>query len=145
MATRDEVLRFRIETQGVKDVEKVADAFDTVKKSADNADPAAKKLIDDLERLGKEKGAVESFVRLKAQLTETRDRLTQATAGLEALRKEFGNADGSSKQVTAQFKKAEQAIADLTKAERAQALEFQKASGALAKAGIDADKLADAD
>ena len=145
MPTRDEILRFVAQVEGKKDVEGMGKAFDVVGKAAENADPAAKKLIDDLERLGQDKAAIESFVKLKAQLTETRDKLAQATTGLEALRKEFGSADGSSKKVTQAFAAAEKAVADLTKAERAQSVELQKVTGALGKAAIDTTKLADAD
>lgn len=145
MPTRDEVIRFFAQVQGQKDVEGIGKAFDAVGKAAEAADPAARKLVEDFERIGKDRSAIESFVKLKAQLTETRDKLTQASAGLDSLRNEFGKADGSSKQVTAAFKRAEQAVADLSRAERLQSVELQKTAGALNKAGVDVNKLADAD
>jgi TP901 family phage tail tape measure protein len=145
MPTRDEVIRFLAKVDGKKDVDAIGQSFDDLAKAALKADPAAKKLVDDLERIGKDQGTIQSFVKLKAQLSETRDRLGQATAGLAQLRAEYDANDKSSGKVTAAFRRAEQAVADLTKAERLQSVELQKTAGALAKAGVDASNLAAAD
>lgn len=142
---RDEIMRFVAQVDGQKDVAKMGDAFDAVGKAADKADPEAKKLIDDLERLGKDKTAIAAFVKLKAELSETGTKLAGAKTELERLRKEFGNADGASKTVQKSFQAAEREVERLTKAENRQNVELAKLSGSLKKAGVDTANLAAAD
>lgn len=145
MATRDEKIRFIAEVAGRKDVESMGQAFDTVGKAADKADPAAKALIDDLERLGKDKSAVQAFVKLKAELSETGPKLAAAKSELERLRGEMAKTDTVSKSLQKSFDAAEKEVAKLTKAENRQTVELAKLSGQLTKAGVDTNSLAAAD
>jgi TP901 family phage tail tape measure protein len=145
MATRDEKIRFIAEVEGKKDVEGMGQAFDAVGKAADKADPAAKALIDDLERLGKDKSAIQAFVKLKAELAETSPKLATAKAELERLRVEMGKTDTVSKGLQKSFDAAEKEVARLTKAENKQTVELVKLGGQLAKAGVDTNNLTAAD
>ncbi|HWU51575.1 MAG TPA: hypothetical protein VN153_02060, partial [Tahibacter sp.] len=145
MANRDEILRFVAEVEGKKDVDGIGKAFDAVGKAAEKADPEAKKLIDDIERIGKDKSAIQAFVKLKAELTDTGTKLAGAKGELERLRGEMGKSDTASKGLQKSFNAAEKEVARLTTAQNKQSVELQKLTGALGKAGIDTNKLADAD
>lgn len=145
MANRDEILRFVAQVEGKKSVEEVGKAFDAVGKAAEKADPEARKLIDDIERVGKDKSAIQSFVKLKAELTETGTKLAGAKTELERLRGEMGKSDTASKSLQKSFNAAEKEVDRLTKAENRQSVELQKLGGALTKAGFDTTKLTEAD
>lgn len=142
---RDEILRFVAQVDGQKDVEGVGKAFDAVGKAAEKADPEARKLIDDIERVGKDKSAIQAFVKLKAELADTGTKLAGAKTELERLRGEMSKSDTVSKGLQKSFSAAEREVTRLTASENRQSVELQKLTGALGKAGIDTNKLAEAD
>lgn len=142
MAVRDEIIRLLLEMEGEQDVAKLTRALRDLETQGGETGATAGKLADEFEQLQAVDKAVSSFVKLKASLADTDARLEQAKAGLAALNAEFSDSDRSSSAVSKQYARAEQELARLTEQQRRQTLELQRASGALAKAGVDTNKLA---
>lgn len=144
MASRDEILRFIVETSGDKELVSLAKALDGVAKASEDAAPEAERLLSELERLTRLQDNITQFVKLKASLQETGDQLFLARDGLKRLNSEFSATDRSSSSVAKAFQSAEKAVSSLTEQERAQELALKKLDGALQKAGLDTSQLGNA-
>jgi TP901 family phage tail tape measure protein len=145
MATRNEILRFTVEVEGTKDVAGLAGALDSVTKAAAAGEPEAAALVDELEQLQQVGKAVNALAGLKARLQETGDNLFLAKRGLADLNAQFSATDRSSAAVNKAFKAAEKSVADLTRRERELEVAVQKASGTIAKHGLDVNNLTKAE
>lgn len=132
MATRDEILRFLIETTGAKDLDGLRAALERVAAEAEQGEPAAKALIDELDQLARQSAAADRLYETGAALVKLQDDLKGARAGLATLAQEFDENDRSSKGVNKAFKDAEATVAKLEKRYAAQ-VEAAKRAGAAAK------------
>lgn len=133
----EEAFRVVLETEGIEGVEKLRKALKEVGDASETAAGQTEELFDELTDLKKTDDAIGAFVKFKAALADTDTRLAAARAGLEKLNQEFDRSDTSSVRVNRAFAQAEQQVERLTKQQRAQTLELQRASGALSKAGVD--------
>ncbi|MBL8301098.1 MAG: phage tail tape measure protein [Rhodanobacteraceae bacterium] len=145
MTTRDEILRFVVQTEGSEGLKKTAANIDAVTTAAAAGEPKAQALVDELAQLANVGNSIKSFVRLKAELSDTGTKLANAKTELERLRDEMGRSETVSKGLQRSFNAAEREVDRLTKAENRQSVELQKLGGALSKAGVDTTKLAEAD
>ena len=143
MATRDEILRFLVDVTGEKDLDALANALEGVGNQSKESEAKTKGLVDRLDKLTDTARGAADFVRLKAALSETTDKLEAAQNGLEGLNEEFDRSDKSSRKVSKAFADAEKQIAALTKEQNQQSVALQKTSAELEKAGVDVNQLAD--
>lgn len=144
MATRDEVIRFLIQTAGDKELAALAREMEAVAKSGDAAGEDIDAFVSELDKLAKIDRNIGAFVRLKAELSDTGSKLDAAKVRVAALEREFANADAPTAKLERSLKKATDEVARLTVEQNKQRAAFGAASGALAKAGVDTDKLATA-
>lgn len=98
-------------------------------------------LAAELQALGSADKVVSDFTRLKATLRETDTQLDEARTALTRLNQEFGRSDRDSRRASDAYRHAEQQVERLSRQQRAQTLELQRASGALNKAGVDTRNL----
>lgn len=145
MGNRDEKIQFVVDTVGAKDVDALSQSFTAVGDAAAKADPKAQALVDEFNNLREATKAVQSLASLKAQLQETGDKLFLAKRGLADLNAQFSATDRSSGAVSKAFKAAEKAVSDLTAKERELDVAVQKASGTIAKHGLDVNNLTKAE
>ncbi|MCQ4164706.1 tape measure protein [Tahibacter harae] len=144
MATRDEILRFVAQVEGQEGVKKMGDSFDSLAKSADEADPKARALIDELDRLTKTEAAVKGFAALKAQLQETGDKLFLARQRTKELETEFSNTLEPTKKLEKDLAKARAEVARLAVEQNKQTAALQRAENVIKGAGYDLNQLAKA-
>lgn len=144
MATRDEILRFVAQVDGQDAVKKMGDSFDTLGKAADNADPKARELIDQLDRLATTEKAVNGFAAIKAKLQETGDSLFIARQRVKELETEFNNTLEPTKKLTKELDKARGEVARLATEEQRQTAALQRAQNVIKGAGYDLNNLAKA-
>lgn len=144
MATRDEIIRFIIQTQGADGIEALSKSLKDTGAAGAEAEPEVRALVDELGRLADSDKAVSGFVSLKAELAEVETQLGVAKNNLDELTASFDRNDTSNKRITASFALADKTIASLTARQSELAVELAKTSGALDKAGIDANSLTDA-
>lgn len=142
MATRDEILRFVANVEGQEGVKKMGDSFDALGRAADDADPKAQELIDQLDRLTKTEAAVRSFSALKAQLQETGDKLFLARQRTKELEAEFNNTLEPTKKLEKDLAKARAEVARLAVEQNKQTAALQRSENVIKGAGYDLNKLA---
>jgi len=142
MATREEILRFKIEAEGERSLLKLSDGLESVKVSAGASETAAGKLIEQLEGLEKTARAAASFERLSAAASNTSAELLDAREAVDKLGKELEQTDKPSKELTKSFKDAEKAVSKLEKEQTKQTAALSKSGDALREAGVDTTKLA---
>lgn len=141
MASRDEILRFIVETSGDENVIKLAKAIAEVGKASGEAAPEADKLLDELERITRLGNNIQQFVKLKAELADTEAKFNAAQKSARALADELSRSAATSKEVNAAYAKSDKQLATLTEQYAAQTLALKKLEGGLQKAGIDTANL----
>lgn len=144
MATRDEVIRFLIQTAGDKELAALAREMQDVAKAGDAAGEDIDGFVAELDKLAKIDRTIGTFVKLKSELTETGSKLDTAKQRVTELEREFAAADKPTAKLQRSLKSASDEVARLTTEQNKQRAAFGAASGALAKAGVDTDKLATA-
>jgi tape measure domain-containing protein len=142
MGMRDETLRFVAEIEGKKEALAIGKAFDVIGEAAENADPKAQALVDDIERLAKTDKAISGFAALKAQLQETGDKLFLARRRLDELQTEFDNTLEPSKKLTKELERARAEVARLAVDQNRQTAALQRAENTIKGAGYDLNQLA---
>lgn len=144
MATRDEVIRFLIQTAGDKELSALAREMEALAKSGEGAGEDIDAFVSELDKLAKIDRNIGTIIRLKSSLTETASKLDEAKVRVTALEREFAAADAPTAKFERSLKKATDEVARLTVEQNKQRAAFGAASGELAKAGVDTDKLATA-
>lgn len=144
MASRDEILRIVLQTEGKEKADALAAAIDEIGKSSGGAEKPAEALVAALGELTATSKNIQGFVSLKAAIADTETRLIAARNGLATLNSEFDRSDTSNRKITSAFKAAEKAVADLTAQETRLQVELAKSQGTLEKSGVDTTKLAEA-
>lgn len=135
MATRDEILRFVIQTEGSDDLKSTAKSIDAVTAAAAAGEPKAQALVDELSKLSEASGAINSLGRLKIELAQTGTALGNAKRQLDNLNAEFGEAGPKTAAATKALAKAAGEVDRLAKRERELEVAVQKAQGTIEKHG----------
>ncbi len=144
MASRDEILRFVLETKGVGDVDALAASLDKVGHSGTAAKREIDPLLDELGRLVGQAKAVEEALNLERALAKNGSALAAAKKSLADLNDEFDRSDKSSTEVAQAFALAEKQVKTLSAEELKLQNAYARATGALKEAGVDTTKLATA-
>ena len=141
MSTREELLKFKIQTDGERDLAALAGKLLDLSKGSDTAAAQAQQLVDELHKLSTVSTGIKGFVALKASLTDTSDALEKAKTRLAAVRGEFDAADAPTKRLEKSLAKASAEVDRLTKSQNKQQAELQRTSNLLKSSGVDIDKL----
>lgn len=147
MASRssfEEVIRLSLETEGGVNAEKLAAAIRKVTDQALAGDDTVSGFVEELDKLAKLDNNIASFVKLKAQLTDTASKLEAAKVKVVDLQLQFNQTENPTAKLTKELERARNELSRLTTEQNKQRAAFGAASGALAKAGVDTDKLATA-
>ena len=123
MASRDEILRFIVETSGDESVIKLAKAIAEVGKASGEAAPEADKLLDELERITRLGNNIQQFIKLKAELADTEAKFNAAQKSAKELADELSRTAATSKEVNSAYAKSDKEVAALTDKFAAQSLE----------------------
>jgi TP901 family phage tail tape measure protein len=137
----DEVIRLIIQASGEQDISKISSAVTEAKRSFDTLSEPAQQALSEIEKLTQQAGRVEGFAALKAQVTDTSNRLNAAKAGLAALNTEFDRTDTSNAKINRSFAQAEAQVASLTKQHNALSAQLTTSGAALERSGVDTQNL----
>lgn len=105
-------------------------------------DSAAAGLSSELERLNKQQGLIDAFVRQKTAVGDASKAMADAQANAQKLGKEMSAIEEPTKRQQAAFDKARAAAKSASQELQAQQLRLQELRGALSQAGVSTDGLA---
>ena len=140
-AKREELLEFKIKTDGERELAALGSRLLELSKGSDVAAEQAQQLVDELQKLSTVSAGIKGFVALKASLTDTADALEKAKTRLSAVRAEFDATDAPTKKLEKSLAKATAEVDKLTKSQNRQQAELARTSNLLKSSGVDLDKL----
>lgn len=141
MATREEILRFVVQTEGGDGLRTVTKDIDALAVAAKNGEPEAQALLDELSRLSEATNAVNALGRLKVQLADTGVKLGEAKRKFDDLNASFGVAGPKTQAQTKALAKLGNEVEKLAKEEGKLQVAVLKASGTIEKHGGDVNNL----
>ena len=140
-AKREELLKFKIEADGDRDLANLASKLLELSKGSDVAADQAQQLIDELQKLSSVSAGIKGFVTLKASIADTSAQLVKAKQQLASVRAEFDATDAPTKRLEKSLARATAEVDKLTKSQNKQQAELQRTSNTLRASGVDIDKL----
>ena len=135
-AKREELLEFKIKTDGERELAALGSRLLELSKGSDVAAEQAQQLVDELQKLSTVSTGIKGFVALKASLTDTADALEKAKARLAGVRAEFDAADAPTKKLEKSLAKATAEVDKLTKSQNRQQAELARTSNLLKDTGV---------
>lgn len=138
-------VRIKVGTDGLENITKLGDELEAAGGSAKLFDAEAKRLADELARLGREQGLIDQFKKTKTAVLEAGTAMDAAQADAKALAREItATVVPTTAQATA-MDKVRTAARAAEDAYQAQRVELKQLAGQLAAAGTSADQLAAAE
>jgi len=139
--SRDETLRIKFESTGIEQVDALGKALEELANSSNSFAPKATEMVEQLNKIGEQTRAIDTFLQLKAAAGETSEKLTAATSGLGDLNAQFDRTDTSSRAVSSAFSKAQAEVSNLTAQHNRLTAQVATAGNALRAQGIDTEHL----
>jgi len=138
----EEAIRLYVETTGDDDLGKLTDQLLKLSKGSDAAADRAGELLGELEKLASVSSKIQTFTRLKGDLSETAGALDAAKVKLAGLGAEFDRTTQPSEKLQRSMAKAAAEVERLSKQQNRQQVELIRTTQALGSAGVDTGKLA---
>jgi tape measure domain-containing protein len=145
MATRDEVLRFRIETQGGKEVVKLANQVTELGDASGEAEKQANALLGEFANTSRLQQAVGQYRELGTAVTETERKLGEARTKVTQLSEAINASAAPTAKQTAEFAKARQELERLGAKQADQRNKLRELRSELDAGGVSATRLATAE
>lgn len=139
--TWEEVLRFKLETEGDKELDKLADGLRALGDSSDESAGQAQQLLTELEKLVTTSSNIRQFTALKATIADTGTQLEKAKTRMAELAAEVDRTDKPTQKLNRALQRAGSEVERLSKLQNRQSAALGAVSGALSKAGVDTEKL----
>ncbi len=142
MAARNiEILEVQLKATGDEEADRLRKSILELAKSGDAAEEDISGFVEALDRLAKIDRALSSLTKLRSGLSETAVNLDKARTRVAELEREFDKAEEPTAKLRKELDKARASVQELVKEQNRQTAELNRNAGALAKAGIDTEKL----
>ncbi len=140
----EEAIRLVLETEGEQGLDELKKVLTQLGTSTDQTAGKAQQLAKELERLAETSTNLRNYTRLKATVNDTGAALEKAKTRQRELSDELAKAESPTKRLTQANERAAVQVDRLTKLQNRQQAELTRTTNALAKAGVDTDKVAQA-
>lgn len=144
MATRDEIIRFLIETEGQRELQGLGKEIEGVAKSGDAAENELRKFTAELDKLKAVERQVRELSKLQLGLDKTGDSLRTAEQRLNTLQAEFDQTSNPTAKLSRELEKARTEVGRLADQQNRQRTALQQTTAALKAQGVDTTRLGDA-
>jgi TP901 family phage tail tape measure protein len=139
--TQEEILKLLFQVSGDDDVASLAKALADLGKSADGSGDKARKLLDELQKLGSTADGIQKFTRLKGEIAETGTKIVETSQRLQQLRREIDASAQPNDKLAKSFDRTQAELDKLMRLQNRQSAELTRTAGVLRKAGVDTDQL----
>lgn len=144
MATRDEVIRFLIQTAGDKELSALAREMEALAKSGEGAGEDIDAFVSELDKLAGIDRNISKLTALKAEMAETATAFDAAKGKVAGLEKQFDAAELPTQKLKDSMAKARAEVKLLAAEQNKQRAALASTEIALRNAGVSTDKLATA-
>lgn len=137
-------VRLRAAVEGLSEVSKLISEIDELGGATEESADRSKSLSEELRRLEKADGAVQTFRNLKTEVSTTSQQLEEAQRETQRLGKELAQSSKPTKQLERDFERARKSVRSLKDQQEQQIRSLQEQRQELKSAGVDSRNLSEA-
>lgn len=141
MAVRDETVRFRLTTEGEKELASLAKEIDQLGDISKEAEAKASALLNEFAQAKKTEAAIQQFNKLRKEMIETNRSITENQARLKALSQEIKSVENPSRELVREYERLQVTTKKLSAEQDKQKTTLTGLKGQLNAAGVDMKQL----